>query len=550
MSGKIIDINLFGACSITSTEPGLFMISGAKQKALLVLLVTAPFGRRTRAFLQETLWGQACYDTGRQSLRRALADIKALMGECYGTLLSGSNSDLAIDLSKVNFVGDYGIHPFLEGLDIKEAGFTQWLRGIQQNPAQLAALYSLSLKPTNDSILPTVAVLPFRAVGGETGDAVLGDWLAEDICRSLSRSRLLAVISHLSCRELAKGIISIANVRAALKADFCVSGTLRHSSGKIILDADFVDTRSGKIMWTRQFVHTSQAFISYASEGVAQIVSAVGSAIADEALCHVRGRIPADIEDQRLLIAGVSLMHRSTLRDFARARELLEEALRRAPNTPEIHAWMGKWYVLSVFNRWSTDTARETRLALDATARALDMSPDNAFCLTIDGFTQSNLERRLDIAEKRYDSALALNPNETLAWLLKGAVHTFRSDGAAAVHAAERARALSPIDPFGYFYDALVAGAHLSDGNYEHAIVLADKSLQVNDRHLSTMRIKLFALYFLQRNEEAASVGQQLLLRQPDFTISQYIRQHPSADFRMGSMMAQALQAAGIPKGE
>ncbi len=48
-----------------------FEIKGAKHRALIALLVTAPLGRRTRSFLQETLRGGSCYDTGRQSLRRA-----------------------------------------------------------------------------------------------------------------------------------------------------------------------------------------------------------------------------------------------------------------------------------------------------------------------------------------------------------------------------------------------------------------------------------------------------------------------------------------------
>jgi tetratricopeptide (TPR) repeat protein len=242
-------------------------------------------------------------------------------------------------------------------------------------------------------------------------------------------------------------------------------------------------------------------------------------------------------------------MHRSTLHDFARARELINEALRRDPDAAEAHAWLGKWYVLSVFNGWSTDAAHETQMALDCTARALDISPDNSFCLTIDGFAQSNLARRLDIADLRYDAALSRNPNEALAWLLKGAMHTFRSDGLEAVNAAKKARALSPIDPFSYFYDALTAGSYLCHGDYEEALNLADKSITINDRHLSTLRIKLFALHFLGRRQEASGVGAQLMQRQPDFSISTYMRHHPSADFRMGKMMAEAMDAAGIPSG-
>src|SRR5262245_17504993 len=186
MTGKLLEINLFGPCSVQSTEPGGFAITGAKHRALFALLATAPFGRRTRSFLQETLWGTACYDTGRQSLRRALADIKDLMGESYGALLSVNNTEVGLNLSRVQFVGHVNTGPFLEGLNVHERGFVQWVSGVRQNPGQLAALFGFShalIAP----ILPVVSVLPFRAVGGEELDSVLGDWLAEEICRSLSR---------------------------------------------------------------------------------------------------------------------------------------------------------------------------------------------------------------------------------------------------------------------------------------------------------------------------------------------------------------------------
>ena len=57
---KRIEVSLFGACVVRSAEPGGFEITGAKHKALFALLATAPFGRRTGPFLQDTLWGTAC----------------------------------------------------------------------------------------------------------------------------------------------------------------------------------------------------------------------------------------------------------------------------------------------------------------------------------------------------------------------------------------------------------------------------------------------------------------------------------------------------------
>ena len=64
---KLLEINLFGACIVRSVGTVSYEITGAKHRALFALLATAPFGRRTRSFLQDTLWGTSCFDSGRQS---------------------------------------------------------------------------------------------------------------------------------------------------------------------------------------------------------------------------------------------------------------------------------------------------------------------------------------------------------------------------------------------------------------------------------------------------------------------------------------------------
>ena len=546
MSGKILAINLFGACSVASVEPGRFVVSGAKHKALFALLATAPFGRRTRSFLQETLWGQSCYDTGRQSLRRALADIKTILGDLYGQLLTSTNAEVTLDLSRVRFVGGAATGVFLEGLDIREVGYQLWLNGVRANPAQLAGLFSLAASPRND-VLPVVAVIPFRALGELAADVALGDWLAEETARSLSRSRLIAVISHLSSRQLAKSVVEMSGVRDILKADFCVCGALRNLGGRIVVDADFVDARSGRMLWTRRFAGSIGDMLADAGGGLANLVNSVGAALADEAIAHVRGRALGDVEDHRLVIAGVALMHRATLSDFARSREFLAEAARRAPQAAEVHAWLAQWHALSVMNRWSAAAERDARLAADAAARALDLSPDNAFGLMMDGFVQCNLRRRLDLAETRYEQALARDPNEPMAWLVKAALHTFRGEAAEAVAAAETATARSPIDPFGYFYDTLTAGAYMAAGDYRQALDLAERAIRVNDRHLSTLRVKIVSLTMLDRMEEARAAAARLLQGDPEFTVKNYMSTHPCADYEIGRQVEKALRTAGIP---
>lgn len=546
MTQALLEISLFGPCTIRSVQDGRYVITGAKHRAMFALLATAPLGRRTRSFLQTTLWGTTCFDTGRQSLRRALSDIKHLMGDDFTDLIDVTHADITLDLRKVRFAGRVAEGLFLDGIDIREKGFVTWASGIRDNPDQLGALYGSSLA-LRAPVQPVVAVLPFSALGNDPVDVVLGDWFAEQLCRSLSRSRLLSVISHLSGRELVRQTIDIAAVRTKLRADYCLLGSLRREGARIVLDADLIDTGTSQILWTEEYLVAAEGFTERSSEVIQTILSRVGTSIADDALRHVRQSDPTKVDSHRLLIAGVALMHRRTLHEFALARSLLEEALRRAPYAAETHAWLGKWYVLSVFNGYSTDAERETNFAIASTSRALDLEPDNPFSLTIDGFAQNHLKKRLDLATERYDLAIEKSSSCSLAWLFKGVLYAFRDEGLLAVEAAERARRLSPLDPFSYYFDSLTATAYLAAGEYEQALELADRSLAQNDRHTSTLRAKIIALQHLGREAEAMNAAHELLRRQPDFTVESYCQSHPASTSLFGRNNASALRAAGVP---
>lgn len=548
MIDTILEISLFGACIIRSSDNNRYEISGTKQKALLVLLATAPFGRRTRTFLQDILWGTACFDSGRQSLRRALSDIKKLMGEDYSQVLSSSNTEIILNIGKIKFISNSNQGEFLEGIDIKENGFNEWLRSARMFPKDLHNLIADQKSENSIKVAPIVSILPFQTILGDENNGVLGDWMAEEISRSLSRSNLLAVISHLSARQFSDRNVDLLQLRTCLETDYCLTGCIRQTGTEIIVDADFIDVESGIILWTRQFKGKTEQFLSLTAPGISEIVLAIGRSVADDSLNYQEEKILKDIPSHRLLIASASLMHKPALRDFARSKVLIEEVLERAPRVAEVFAWKSKWHILSVFNGWSTDQKVDTQQALDCTARALDIDPENSFCLTMDGFANNHLLQRMDVSAQRYERALALNPNNSLGWLFKGALHSFRDQGEEAVGAVDKARLLSPIDPFGYYYDSLSASAYLSANKYEKALEFASQSLAKNDRHLSTIRAKITALHCLDRGDEMRMAGKQLLNRKPNYTVSTYLESHPASSSRMGAMVATALEASGIAK--
>lgn len=540
-----LDISLFGTCVVRLRTTETLEIRGAKHRALIAILATAPMGRRTRTFLQNTLWGYSGYDSGHQNLRRALADLRKLMGDAFDVLFHTTNTDVELDFEHVRFVGDINAGPFLEDLNVAEKEYLNWVETIRDNPSQIEALYRTTL-PGTFRPRPFITMLPLKQLGDDPVLAALGDWIGEQACRVLSRSRFLNVISHLSGRAMAQKTTLVTEVRQTLSVDYLTTGFLRRSGTEIICDIDFIEADSGQIIWNRTLHISDLVQLDDAAAEIEHIARSIAKSIADSAINSSRSNPMKEIADQNLLISGVGLMHRVTMRDFLKSRDYLREATARLPNFAETHAWLGKWYVLNVMKGYSMDQKRDTQLAIDCTARALDIDPESSLSLTIDGFASNNLAHDFDLAGKRFDAALEVNPNESLAWLLRGSLKAFMDDGETAVSSNMQARKLSPIDPFSYYYDSLASTAYIAADDFENALAFAERSLTANDRHLSTHRAKITALHFLDRHEEACAAAQDLLAIWPSYNLQHYERSHPVSKQKLGRRAISAMAASGI----
>jgi adenylate cyclase len=208
---------------------------------------------------------------------------------------------------------------------------------------------------------------------------------------------------------------------------------------------------------------------------------------------------------------------------------------------------MANWHVMRLTQGWSTDARRDGAFALDATKRALDSDPNCSLALAIDGFVHTNLLKRLDVAAERYNLALRANPNNSLAWLLRGTLYAFMDDGERAVEYTQRALQLSPLDPQRYFYDSLAATACIGAKQYDRALHLAQRSLRANCKHTSTLRVKICAEWHLGHHDQARETAQELLRLEPNLTVSRWLDRSPGANYNIGRDFADVLRKVGVP---
>ncbi|WP_226574546.1 adenylate/guanylate cyclase domain-containing protein [Acuticoccus sediminis] len=398
-----------------------------------------------------------------------------------------------------------------------------------------------------DDLAPMLAVIPFEGLAEGEG-ALLGEVLAEELITNLGRSSDLRVVSRLSTTALRGRALGVADISRLLHADYVLSGTYRVVADELVLDVELAEPDTASVFWSERRTGSLRSVLDPSSEFVAGLVDVVSHAIVGRELRLARSRSVSNLKHYTLMIAAVALMNRLSPRDFAESRRLLEALIERATRQAVPQAWLAKWHILRVQQGWSDDPERDGALAAQATRIALEVDPECSLALAIDGFVKTNLIKRFDLAETRFDEAIDVCPSNSLAWILRANMHVFRGEGEAAVSDARRALSLSPLDPHRFFYDALSAGAYFANAQYERAIEYARASMRLNRQHTSTLRILAVSLLRLGADKEAGRVADLLREVEPNLTVENWLRRSPSADYPIGRDFARSLAELGFPQ--
>lgn len=394
---------------------------------------------------------------------------------------------------------------------------------------------------------PTIAVMPFVSRNAQPGQFALGDLIAEGVIGQLSRTQELNVISHLSTSALRGRAGVLGEAELHLGAQFVLSGSYAVSGKTLLVISELADVGRREIVWTGRATGDVEDLLQMHSEICDTIASGCHRALLDKEAQAALVRPLPTLQSYTLLLGGIALMHRSASTQFLRTREVLDALIERHSQCALPRVWLAKWYVLCSTRGLLDDAQTQARFALQETRRALELEPGNALAWAMQGFVYCHLMKDVDHALQSCDRALEWNSNESLAWLFKAMVHAFDGDGALALPAGQKALELSPLDPWKYYYNSLMASIAISAGEYERAIDFAQQSLRVNAGHLSSYRSLVIAQSLAGHLDEARRNMSLLTLRDPHFTVTRFEQGYPSRE-RVPAYLERlkdALRAAG-----
>jgi adenylate cyclase len=401
--------------------------------------------------------------------------------------------------------------------------------------------------PSQQALLPAVAVVPFTSPDTPEHASALGHALADGINGGLTQCKTLRLITRQSTSAMAHPRYSPRDVHRHLGAAYVLAGTVQAAGDVATVSAELSNGRTGHVLWAQRYVTSVADVFAGASKAVADIVAHMARSVDASELGQALSMPMPNLEAYTLYLGGQTLLHRLGPRDFGLAHELLEHLSERHPRAAAPRAMLAKWHVLRVVQGLSADNRHDAMQAQFQARRALELNPTEAFSLAAVGMVAAHFEQDQEAAARYYAGAVAANPHEPFAWALRSGAHVYLDEPAQAVDSAERSLALSPLDPMRFMLESYAAMAHIGQGNYARAVALAAASVRRNAVHLPSHKLHVIALALDGQGAQSRGAAQRLLQMEPGLTVQRYVRGFPAPASKVVHTMADALRDAGIP---
>ena len=324
--------------------------------------------------------------------------------------------------------------------------------------------------------LPSVAVLPFANLSNDPENEFLSDGITEEIMSTLSRLRTMRVAARASSFAFKDRKSDVREFAERLGVDHVLDGSVRRAGGRVRINAELVDARSGFQLWSDRFDRPFDDAFAIQDEIARAIADALSATLlkdtrntARESIAgaayesYLRGRFALNKRTEASLDAaakqfieaasaqpGYALAYagladalvvlgiygaRPAAEVMPEARAAAEQALAIDPSLGEAHATIGAVRALHDWD-WTG--------AADSFNRAVALTPRYPTAWQWRAMDLLLPLGKLDEARAVIDRARTLDPLSMVIATSVGVVYHLAGDTAGAVRALQRAGEMDP----------------------------------------------------------------------------------------------------------
>jgi adenylate cyclase len=421
------------------------------------------------------------------------------------------------------------------------------LFNVNKRPSLFSAGQSQEEKEVLDVLAkPSLAVMPFENMSGDSGQEYLSDGITENVITTLSKIPNLFVIARNSTFAYKGKNISVQQIASDLGVRYVLEGSVQRTDDRIRITAQLIDAKSGNHLWAERYDRNMQDIFAVQDEMSMEITRALRvELIEGDQARRWAGQETNNLEAFEKALQARALSQRGTKEDNMRARQLYMEALELDPAYVSAYAALGWTHFWDARFGWSEqkDLSLEDALRYAEKAISLDDNVEDAHLLLA---AVHLLRRDWEKATKEAERAVALDPNGADAYSVLAGIVSCCGRWEEGIMYAEKAIRLNPFPPVRYYH--WLGRAYYMTSQYSEAIATWKKLLFINPDYLPAHAFLAACYISLGRRNESAASAAEVLRIDPDFTISSYARTLPYKNDADLKRYTDALRRAGLPE--
>jgi len=366
----------------------------------------------------------------------------------------------------------------------------------------------------NVSDKPSIAVLPFDNMSGDSEQEYFADGISEDLITALSKIRWFFVIARNSSFTYKGQAVEVTRVADELGVRYVIEGSVRKAGTRVRISAQLIDATTGRHVWAERYDRSLVDIFELQDEMTQTIVGAVEPELSAAERERAVRKPPESLDAWEVYQRGLWHLWSFTKDDMTEAQRLFRHVHELDPTFATAHAYQSYSLYLEVMLGFAEKpedtleaafTAAKKALALDdkdpvayfalgrvymlrgehdasvaELEKAVDLSPSFAMAHHGLGFALV-LSARLEEAAEELDKAIRLTPRDPVLWgtmCFRSIACNLLQQFEAAADWARRAVHEPRAAGGGYWSYAVLASALANLGQIEEAREAVDEALQ------------------------------------------------------------------------
>jgi adenylate cyclase len=392
---------------------------------------------------------------------------------------------------------------------------------------------------------PSIAVLPFVNMSGDSAQEYIGDGLSENIISALSKVSKMFVISRNSTFTYKGKPVKVQQVAQELGVQYVLEGSVQKSGDRLRVTAQLIDAQTGHHRWSEKYDRKMRDLFDLQDEITKKIVVELQVELTYGEMARVYARDTENMEAWSNLVKGIKHSWRGNKEDILKGRKFIEKAIEL--DAKYVAAW--SWLGLSYSFEWLAGMDKSPDIlkrAYEANQKALELDENHPFghAALASIYVHRGQPEKAVIAGRR---AIALDPNYASGYLVLGTALRFTGRFEEAVNMVEKAMRLNPNYPTTYLRQ--LAECYMDAGYYEKAIVAFNQLNDLCKRGEGPLWWAPFGLAWtyaeMGKHEEARAHMAEALEANPKLSLKGIRPPYTNPAHRQ--RVVEALNKAGLP---